>query len=66
MYFKIFKIQNTLSEIREDRISTPELISSRLRSKGRTLAAPKTSPIPSWNLEDPENLEEASDLGDSS
>ena len=59
-------IQNTLSEIREDRTSTPEPISSRLRSKGRTFAPPKARTMPSWNLEDPENLQESSDLEDSS
>ena len=59
-------IQNTLSEIRgEDITSIPEPISSRSKSRGRTFAAPKPRPIPSWDLGDPENLEEASNLGDS-
>ena len=41
-------IQNTLSEIRgEDITSTPEPISSRLKSKGRTFAPSETRPIPS-------------------
>ena len=36
-------IQNTLPEIGgEDTTSTPEPISSRLRSKGRTFTPPKT------------------------
>ena len=60
-------IQNTRSEIRrEDITSTPEPISSRLRSKGRAFAPPETRSIPSWDLEDPENLEQASNLEDSS
>ena len=67
-------IQNTLSDIKgEDKTSTPEPISSRLRSKGRTFAPLEIQPIPpseiraipTWNLDDPENLEEASDLEDS-
>ena len=64
----VFQImQNTRSEIRgEDITSTPEPISSRLKSKGRTFAQTETRPIPSWDIEDPENLEEASNLEDSS
>ena len=60
-------IQNTRSEIRgEDITSTPEPISSRLRSKGKTFAPSETQSIPFWDLEDPENLEQASNLEDSS
>ena len=59
-------IQNTLPEIRgEDITSIPEQISSRSRSRGRTFAPTETRPIPFWDLGDPENLEEASNLGDS-
>ena len=64
-------VQNTLSDIKgEDKTSTSEPILSRLRSKGRTFAPSEIQPIPpseirampTWNLDDPENLEEAPDL----
>ena len=67
-------VQNTLSDIKgEDKTSTAEPISGRLRSKGRTFAPSEIGPIspleiralPTRNLDDPENLEEASDLEDS-
>ena len=35
-----------------------------LRSKRRTFAPPETRPIPSWDLEEPENLEEAANFDD--
>ena len=67
-------IQNTLSDIKgEDKTFTPKPISSRLRSKGSTFSPSEIRPIPpleiraipTWNLHDPENLEETSDLEDS-
>ena len=67
-------IRNMLSDIKgEDKTSTSEPISSRLRSKGRIFAPSEIQPIPSleipakgtWNLDDPKNLEETSDLEDS-
>ena len=66
-------IQNTLSDVKgEDKTSTSEPISSRLRSKGRTFAPSEIQPMQSseiraigtWNLDDPKNLEETSDLED--